>query len=252
MKYQNIKNQKVATVISQNDKTKVVTLEYEDGKTTDITSSTLKRWWKLIEDDEVAGDGTPLAEVGKEMAEQAKKKASDVKAEAKPKKEQQEDDSVVDNKKELAKKAMKEAVEKQKKEKAAAQKSAKADKKKPAKEMNPHVKEGLQFIFDIAKKQKDEVFSPANGMNMRTLKVGGHMYCKVDFSNKGFRIAFKSSALPKNVKAPDRTLNHMFDYVYIFEDELTAKDKDFLSKALASAREYRIARNSASTKKEDK
>lgn len=250
MKYQNIKNQKVATVISQNDKTKVVTLEYEDGKTTDITSSTLKRWWKLIENDEVAGDGTPLAEVGKEIAEQAKKKASEVKEKVQSKK--QEEDSIVDNKKELAKKAMKEAVEKQKREKAAAQKSAKADKKKPAKEMNPHVKEGLQFIFDIAKKQKDEIFSPANGMNMRTLKVGGHMYCKVDFSNKGFRIAFKSSALPKNVKAPDRTLNHMFDYVYIFEDELTAKDKDFLSKALASAREYRIARNSASTKKEDK
>ena len=106
MKYINSSNGKVAELIEVNEKTGTVTLEYVDTKKpTGISPSTFKRWWKKVEEDEVqeqkelvpmpgadklaelkeevCGDGTPLAEVGKEIAAQAKEKAKA----AKPKKE---------------------------------------------------------------------------------------------------------------------------------------------------------------------
>ena len=102
MKYENKKNNRVAMVVETDDKAKTTMLQYEDDNTTTVVSnSTLKRWWKLLKDEEpttteqeeevnteettepaadtdedTAGDGTPLAEVGKEIAEQAKEKAS--------------------------------------------------------------------------------------------------------------------------------------------------------------------------------
>lgn len=100
-KYKNKKNGNIATLIAEDEKCKTVTLEYQDGKTTVVTTSTLKRWWKEVEnelvpmpgtedpdwgkkhwgneEEEKAGDGTPLKEVGKEIAEQAKQKAEEIK-----------------------------------------------------------------------------------------------------------------------------------------------------------------------------
>ena len=101
MKYENKKNFRVAMVVETDDKAKTTMLQYEDDNTTTVVSnSTLKRWWKLLKDDEptiteqeeevntqettepavdtdeeMAGDGTPLAKVGKEIAEQAKEKS---------------------------------------------------------------------------------------------------------------------------------------------------------------------------------
>lgn len=53
MKYQNKRNQKVATVIKE-DQSGIITLQYEDGTTQNITESTRKRWFKLIEEAEVS------------------------------------------------------------------------------------------------------------------------------------------------------------------------------------------------------
>lgn len=117
MKYVNKRNGKVASQAQFNEKTKTWIMDYEDGTNTTVSSSTLKRWWKPVEEEvveplidldnpvteeeaqelgmvggdeavelavvdaDVAGDGTPLAEVGKEIFEQAKKKAEKAKAE---------------------------------------------------------------------------------------------------------------------------------------------------------------------------
>ena len=110
--YENKQNFKRAFVISHDDKRKTSQLEDADnGRTFDLSDSTLKRWWKVVDEevienveepklvpmpgtealnwgeehwaaDDVAGDGTPLAEVGKEIAVQAAEKAKQV---AKPK-----------------------------------------------------------------------------------------------------------------------------------------------------------------------
>lgn len=51
MKYQNKKNGRIANVSSPDPKYSTVMLEYDDGTTQSITTSTLKRWWRKLEDE---------------------------------------------------------------------------------------------------------------------------------------------------------------------------------------------------------
>ncbi len=53
MKYQNRRNGKVVKVVEQNEKFKTVIIEFEDGKTQNITTSTFKRWYKKVEEEVV-------------------------------------------------------------------------------------------------------------------------------------------------------------------------------------------------------
>lgn len=88
--YKNTQNGKMVTSAELNEKTKTYLITFEDGKTTSVSASTFKRWYRKIDDGkevEKAGDGTPLAEVGKEIAKQAKEKAKDAKKAEAPKKE---------------------------------------------------------------------------------------------------------------------------------------------------------------------
>ena len=116
--YLNKRNGKLATLVSEDSKFKTVLLQYEDGSTTNVSIPTFKRWWKCVDttnadpdtltdeehveqvmqqkkalgiecpkidhvevvSEDMCGDGTPLAEVGKEIAEQAVQKSEEVKA----------------------------------------------------------------------------------------------------------------------------------------------------------------------------
>lgn len=109
MRYENKKNGKVMTILKQDDKKGTMLIQFEDGTSTSITTGTFKRWYKKVEEPEVgdvtevmrqkqelgiecppidhveivdAGDGTPLNEVGKEIAEQAEQKATSSKKKA--------------------------------------------------------------------------------------------------------------------------------------------------------------------------
>ena len=261
IKYQNKRNNRIALFISHDDRCKTTKLQWEeDGKSFDVSDSTFKRWYKKLEDqepvvevestlvampgtedpewgkkhfggqetdsavvelamecpeiqeeelseiqqamDDFAGDGTPLAEVGKEIFQQAKEKA----------------------------------------------KTAKRTKAK--KEMSSYVQDAMDFVFAWVKEHGDDIFVPANGMNMRSFKVDGHMYTKFDFTCTSITIGVKSVALPEGVRTPDRTLNHMFDAVYQFKQELTDADKDLIQQLLESARDYRVLKNNNSKKEE--
>ena len=112
MNYINKKNFRIATVISEDTKCKTVMLQFaDDGSVVPITTATLKRWWKPVEentevkeseetlvpmpgieklaelkkevskdkDDDTCADGRKYAEIGKEIAEQAKQKAEEAK-----------------------------------------------------------------------------------------------------------------------------------------------------------------------------
>lgn len=91
-----------AELLSMNEKTKVYTFKYlngdKEGKTFDISGSTVKRWWAKLEEvtedveetpkntseEEVVDQETDLtdtqyAEIGKEIVEQAKEKSKDTK-----------------------------------------------------------------------------------------------------------------------------------------------------------------------------
>lgn len=58
MKYQHKENRILATLVSENEKFKTVDLELSDGTMKQITTSTLKRWWKAIPEEETTEQET--------------------------------------------------------------------------------------------------------------------------------------------------------------------------------------------------
>lgn len=237
MKYQNKRNGMVAELVEINEKSKQVILQGD--KPVSCTISTFKRWWKPLEDaydadaeecvaeevatikkveakhvedvleEDRAGDGTPLADVGKEIAKQAKEKSKQVKK--------------------------------------SGTKKVKGVRRTEPSEV---IKEAMEYTFGLVTAQGDEVFIPSKNIKMRAFKVGGHMYCKFNYSNSSITVAVKSSVLDfDKVAAPHKTLNHMFDAVYVFKDKLTTEDKKLIKTLLSSAREYRVSKNNSAKEK---
>lgn len=255
-KYENKRNGNIATLIAENEKCKTATLEYEDGKTTVVTTSTLKRWWKEVENksvpmpdtedpdcgnakEEKAGDGTPYKRVIKRIILD----------------EEQYVKEVMEQKKELGievppidptKVEIVSTTHSWSKEQREAKKSSTHKKK----ETPDYIKEAMDYVFGLVTEKGDEIFVPANGMNMRSFKVGGHMYTKFDFNCTAITIAVKKECLPDNIKIP-KLVNHMFNAVFRFDKALTQKDKEFIQTLLSNARAYRVTKNNKKTNKEE-
>ena len=94
MKYVNRQNGIKAELIQESEKFKTVLLKLEDGTEKQITTATLKRWWKVLPEEEVVketpvqveepqevetedrcSDGTTYKQVAEEIREGAKRKA---------------------------------------------------------------------------------------------------------------------------------------------------------------------------------
>lgn len=102
MKYMNKKTGAIAELVQESEKFKTVLLVYEDGNDTQISMSTLKRWWKklpeeetteqepdvaneialdfeaALEEEDVASDGTPYTQVMEEIQADAKQTAKEL------------------------------------------------------------------------------------------------------------------------------------------------------------------------------
>lgn len=77
MKYQNIRNGKIAELTQVNDKFGTVDLLYEDGKQTTIQKSTLRRWWKEIPEEEtIEDDAAKYVEASQEITKELNKNNS--------------------------------------------------------------------------------------------------------------------------------------------------------------------------------
>ena len=218
MKYVNKKNGKVVVKAEFQDKYNTYLLEFEDGTNTKVTSSTLKRWYKAIPEDGDAEEVTPApaptpAPVEEpDDVEQPAPAPTDKKKAAKP-----------------------------------------AGKRHKAAESKQYVEDAKEFVYNTVRGFGDEIFVPASGIKMRTFKVGGHMYAKFNYSNTSITLAVKPDVIDgTDLRKPDRELNHMFRYVYLFQQELTDDDKQFIADVLGIARRLRIDKNNKTTKKEDK
>lgn len=216
-------NGRTAKVVRYDNIAKTVILQYvDDSKNVGpISVSTLKRWWKKSEEQTLETEDTEVQE--STNTTDISTITEDVSSDGTPYSQ-----------------VMQEIIQDGEKTKQSIKKVAKS-------EPEPWVDEALQFIFNFVKDNQDEVFTPANGIKMRSLKTGGHMYAKIDFSGKSVTVAVKSIAVKNDT--PTKRINHMFDYGYVFKSELSATDKELIHKLLTDSRDYRISKNN---KKEEK
>lgn len=220
MKYQHIKNGSIIEVLEVNEKSKSVLYSDESGKTKAFTSSTLKRWYKPIEEEspslDISNSIIETTDFNEEPTEPVKQKIQ--------------------------------KVEKKAEKVKSSKKNPSTPKKK--REMQEYVSEALEFVYSKVEANGDEIFKPAKDINMRAFKVGGHMYCKFNYGLTSITIAVSSKSFSeKNLIAPTRTINHSFDNLYVFDKALTKADKDMIVKILKIAREYRIDKNNHSSQK---
>lgn len=112
---------------------------------------------------------------------------------------------------------------------------------------NPQEIERLcDFIFSEVTSRGAEIFTPANGMKMRTFKVGGHMFAKFNFSSKSVTLACRSAAVSIE---PDKTVNHLFNNLYVFTNmDETVKIK--IKTLLDDAYNHQYLKNEKANKEE--
>lgn len=134
----------------------------------------------LNNSEDLAGDGTPLAEVGKEIAAQAKEKAKKAKAEnaeAAPKKSKKKTDE-------------------------------------PAIDVTPVI----DWICGKVEAMGAEVFTPEKASKVRAFKLDGHMFARLNISKKQVTLCCRSAAVA-DVNIPvDKAQNHMFDVCFVYTD----------------------------------
>lgn len=216
MKYQNKRNGKVASLISEDSKFKTVLLEYEDGSTVSVSQSTLKRWWKQLSAEATNPEDIPNDQYVAEVMEQKKELGIECPpiTEVEIVSEEKAGDGTLltEVDKEIAKQA---------KEKAKAAKVKKASKEhKSAVDVTPI----RDYVLDKVKELGGTVFVPANGMNLWSFKVDNKGFARFAFSKNRVTIHCRSKAV--NLE-PDKVVNHMYDYEYHFT-ELNKKKIDQL------------------------
>lgn len=252
-RYVNSRNGRVAVLAKQDSRTGNLTLMYEevreDGKKgLDVTKPTFNRWWKLLEDEQVMEDETAIV--------MQQKKDLGIECPTIDSYEVVEQNEMAGDGTPYSE-VMSEIIadEKTAQKKAQAAKTKKTGKKSP-KQRKPQVEEewvteSLTYIFALVLNKDDEIFTPAKeGMKMRTFKTGGHMYAKLNYSNKSITLAVQSAAVSDT--NPSKQINHMFDNGYVFTGKLSAADKSLITRLLKEARNYRINKNLHKTKKEEK
>ena len=218
MKYINTRNPKapkIAVNAEFNEKTKTYLVDFEDGTNTTVTSSTFKRYYKPIADesaepeaivesnDEVAGDGTPIAEVGKEIAEQAKQKAKKAKAEKSAKK--------ADSKKSEKKSAPA--------KKSDAKKSEKKSSDKPKRVPSEEAQKVKQSVISFLKKNK-AMFKEV-GKRVRLIDAEGKCYAYILSNKSGIRIYVKEDCKQynaiKNVASDNKYIKSKYNKTALVE-----------------------------------
>ena len=234
--FENRRSGRIAHVARVDEVCKTIILMYDEAREGDKENgitlsfpSVSKNWKRLdsyahpdlssseVKAEDKAGDGTAYSEVMQEIIEDEKK---------------------------AVKKAKDDKKDKSKKEK----KSVPTQKKQADQE--PDINPSIDFVYEVVKEYGDEIFVPKTNIKMRTFKTGGHMYCKFNYSSKAITVAVKQDCLGKNVKHPDKCVNHMFNALYKFEGVLNDSDKKLIRTLLECARNYRISKNNKN-KKED-
>ena len=214
-KYENKRNGQIIEVVSEVDaKTKTVLIRnVETGKEQNVTTATIKRWYKKLEDQEPAE--------AQEMTEDAP-----VAADQEP-----------------AGEAPAEEVKTEKKERKPRQK----------KEMTEDAKALHEYVLKTCEDLGGAIFIPAKDMKFRGLKAGKHMFVKYSWGNGAIVLQVRAVALGlSEPKHPcNHTFNDKYKFTED-TPEARAEIFDIMKKAYDWQVCKNLAQEEKKTKKEKK
>jgi len=249
MKYQHRQNGKVMEILKQDDKKGTMLIQFEDGKSSSITTGTFKRWYKKIEEtsDEVA----PLIDLDNLVTDEEAEVNGMITG------DEALEQAVVDPDEAYVAEVMRQKAElgiecspiteveiiEQAKQKAKDVKKPKVKKDKtPKKQANPEVPAILDYITKKLGKQV-EIFTPEKAPKVRALKFEGHMFARLNLSTSCIYLCCRSKAIKE---VPDKTVNHMFDAMFEIKD---LSNTGLIDSLLQESLEYQ---KNKKTKKEEK
>lgn len=214
-KYENKRNGQIFEVVSDIDeKTKTVFIKnVETGKEQNVTTATIKRWYKKLEDQEPAEDAPIVAD--QEPAEEApagdQEPAEEVKTEKKERKPRQK------------------------------------------KEMTEDAKALHEYVLKTCEDLGGIVFIPAKDMKFRGLKAGKHMFVKYSWGNGAVVLQVRAVALGlAEPKHPcNHTFNDKYKFTED-TPEARAEIFDIMKKAYDWQVCKNLAQEEKKTKKEKK
>jgi len=215
-KFKSVRNGQVAELVSENGKQVIIKLESGEEKA--ISPATLKRWWKLMEDEEVQEQPQSEEVVTETTQEETTEE---------PVEEPAEEVNVIDVTDE---------------EPAQIDFTEFEDTPEPKKEKKPKKKRERisgdhplkAFIEQLAIERGTEVFE-ATVPSFRSLKVDGKMYMAFTFNKNGITLWMRSKAVQD--LTPFKKTNHMFDARVHFDEE-TKENKEKITKLLDASLEF--------------
>lgn len=286
-KYRNKKNGRIAVMLEEDKKYKTVLLQFEDNdEETQISTSTLKRWWEAVEEDEdeeydededyeedEESEDYDEDEEDYDEDEDEEEQDEDDDEEDEEDEEDDEDDDEdtededleedsedVDDEEEEDEEedSDEEDSDEEEDEEEEDEEPAPKKAKKPAKEKKPaaprkkseeskEVKELVEYSESCATEQGGEIFQPQSQPRNRAFKVGGHMYARLLYSTKAVTVACRKDAVNKTGLKPTKSINHMFSELYTFE-KLDKTAKANIKKLLKVSFDYQLAKNNAGPK----
>lgn len=206
--------------------------------TKELNKNNSKSLAEMVEaqtDEDVAGDGTPLVEVGKEIAKQAKEKAKKAKEKSKKVSNKVKTNATAKTKKkaEAPKKKSEKQISKQSK------KQKDADDKEQLQEVIEVLKE---TVFGFANDFGDEILIPESKSTCKALKIDGRRYVEFFFSSRSLRICVTQNVVDEIDIEPTATVvrNSSFKNDYVFNTTELEKSKQLLLRLLEVSRSYLI------------
>lgn len=101
------------------------------------------------------------------------------------------------------------------------------------------------YIFNEVKKLSGEIFVPSKDINFRSFKIGGKMFCSLNYSGKSVTLNCRSKAVADCNIEPTAKVNHMFDYRFSFS-EFTDETKNTIRILLQVSMDYQVHKNTNS------
>ena len=117
-------------------------------------------------------------------------------------------------------------------------------------EMKPEIKELMEYVYTVAEAMGAEIWEPAKDIKMKSIKVGGHMAVKVNYSNRMLTLNCRSKVVA-NIDNPDVINNHCFDYGYQFMEN-TKQDRQLIESLINASVLYVKDKYNKEEKEEDK